>query len=185
MIDLVTLERFEREWNRALPKTSFFAYKLTRCHDEADDLLSTAMVRAMRGFHNYRHQCAFSSWVYRILINCHIEALRRRGRHRTESIDAPCSDGGLGGNDSSLHAELIAAPIDVAALVEDILLREQIRDALGNLPSDMKEPLILFAGGTGYEEIAVVLGIPVGTVKSRISRARTKMAEAFPEGANA
>jgi RNA polymerase sigma-70 factor, ECF subfamily len=137
-------------------------------HNEALDLSQEVFLRVFRTLPGFRGQSTLRTWIYRIVVN---QARNRqrfwRRRHRAQqvSLDEHIRD----------HGEL---PAPGASGAPDLLLgqkqlAERIREALDRLPFDQKTALVLREiDGLSYEEIGFSLGIAVGTVKSRLARAR-------------
>lgn len=136
-------------------------------HNEALDLSQEVFLRVFRTIHTFRGHSSLRTWMYRIVIN---QARNRqrwwRRRHRAQqvSLDQHIQDHGE-------LAELVDSGPD--RLVGQKQLAERIRVALDNLPFDQKTAIVLREiDGLSYEEIGFSLGIAVGTVKSRLARAR-------------
>jgi RNA polymerase sigma-70 factor (ECF subfamily) len=137
-------------------------------HNEALDLSQEVFLRVFRTIHSFRGQSALRTWIYRIVVN---QARNRqrwwRRRHRAQqiSLDEHIRD----------HGEF-PAPGDRGSpdrALGQKLLAERIRTALDRLPFDQRTALVLREiDGLSYEEIGFSLGIAVGTVKSRLARAR-------------
>lgn len=140
----------------------------THHQEDAADCLQETMLKAWRAIRSYRGECAFSSWLYRIAATVCLDFLRKQKRlPPTESADELAEDG--------------FAPVDTAPTPDEAVLKaesaENIRAAIDSLPGDMRTVIILYAlQGLGYEEIADVMKTSVGTVKSRLNRARQKIA---------
>lgn len=140
-------------------------------HNEALDLSQEVFLRVFRTIHGFRGQSALRTWIYRIVVN---QARNRqrwwRRRHRSQqvSLDEHIRD----------HGEL-PEPGNGASpdrLLGQKQLAERIRVALDRLPFDQKTALVLREiDGLSYEEIGFSLGIAVGTVKSRLARARESL----------
>lgn len=140
----------------------------THHQEDAKDCAQETMVKAWRSLHQYRQDCSLESWLYRIAASCCIDFLRRKKRHIAESADE--------------LAETGFDPVDPDPQPEEKTLQREekhrLYQALDQLPADMCTALILSAvEGRKYEEIAQITGAAVGTVKSRINRARQKLAE--------
>jgi RNA polymerase sigma-70 factor (ECF subfamily) len=120
-------------------------------------------------------------WLYTIATNQAIDALRRNGRHQILSLDQQreeLADGELGSLVETLENNG-PGPIDVAQGKER---REKVRASVDRLPEFLRQVLILaYYQGLKYREIADILGIPVGTVKSRLHAALVKLQEAWSE----
>ena len=137
-------------------------------HNEALDLSQEVFLRVFRTIHSFRGQSALRTWIYRIVVN---QARNRqrwwRRRHKSQqvSLDEHLRDHGDFPEQNDLDS-----PDRVLSRKE---LAEQIRTALDGLPFDQKTALVLREiDGMSYEEIGFSLGVAVGTVKSRLARAR-------------
>ena len=131
--------------------------------EDAADAAQEAMIRAWRAMPSYRGEAELSTWLYRIAVRCCLDALRRRKARPAESLDSLREAG--------------YDPPDAGEQPDEALLRresrEELRRALLSLPEEQRVPLTLFAvEGRSYEEIAELTASPLGTVKSRVSRAR-------------
>ncbi len=140
----------------------------THHQEDAADCLQETMLKAWRAIGSYRGDCAFTSWLYRIASTVCLDFLRRQKRlPQTESADVLAESGVQVADDS---------PTPDAALLKSEDAAE-LRDAIDSLPGDMRTVLILYAlQGQSYEAIAEATGSAVGTVKSRLNRARQKIA---------
>ena len=142
------------------------ALRMTGSPDDALDLSQEAFLRAWRGLSGYRFDASFSTWLYRLTGNVCIDFLRRRKPN--VSLTSMAEQG--------------FDPPDAAATPEESALRredgDEVRRAIALLPEDMRTVLILSAlEGKRYEEIADITGVAVGTVKSRLNRARLRLSE--------
>ncbi len=136
--------------------------------DEALDLAQEVFLRVFRTIHRFRGQSALRTWIYRITVN-QVRNRQRwwRRRHRGDqvSIDGPLQRS----RDLALRSET-ASPDRVFAQRE---LARRLRAALERLPFEQRTAIVLREiEGLSYEEIAFALGLAVGTVKSRLTRAR-------------
>lgn len=135
---------------------------------DAQDVAQEAFLKAYRALPNFRGESAFYTWLYRIAINTaknHLVAAARRP-----------SDVDLGTNEDGEQFE-IEDMQSTLETPERLLLTEEIRltviDAIGKLPDDLRTAIMLReVDGLSYEEIATVMDCPIGTVRSRIFRAR-------------
>lgn len=140
-----------------------FAFHLTRNPTLAEDVAQEAFLRAYRAINSYRGGARFSSWLLRIVRNCAIDAYRKTRRETVSSG----GEEALNRGDSSSMAE---AP----ALEE----RARINDAIRRLPMPLREPFVVIEVlGFTYEEASAILGTRVGTIKSRMHRARAALME--------
>jgi RNA polymerase sigma-70 factor (ECF subfamily) len=145
---------------------------------DAEEVTQDTFARAYRNLHMFRGEAAFASWLYQIGTNLARNRYwhgRRRGAGRTLSLDQPCSESG-----NSLHAYLACSkpgPIEAALLCETI---RALRRAYPRLPANYREILSLrLREDLSYEDIAQRLAVPLGTVKSRLARARQALAESI------
>ena len=134
------------------------AYRMTGNRADALDATQEAFIAAFRNARSFKGTAAFSTWLYRIAINACTDLLRRKQRLvPTEDVD-PGPARVRGEEEISLHLDLARA--------------------LARLAPDHREAVLLHdVGGHPYEDIAALTGVRVGTVKSRISRGRKKLAE--------
>jgi RNA polymerase sigma-70 factor, ECF subfamily len=126
---------------------------------DAADATQEALLAIVRGLARFDGRSSFSTWSYRVATNACLDELRRRGRRPLVGLDPT--------------VEPISAPLD-AQVVERLVLE----DALPLIDEDFRVAVVLRdVAGLDYAEIAQVLGIPPGTVRSRISRGRRQLAE--------
>jgi RNA polymerase sigma-70 factor, ECF subfamily len=138
------------------------ALRMTGNRSDALDATQEAFVAAFRRAGSYRGDAAVGTWLYRIAVNATQDLLRSRGRHLAQDIDAP--ESGLPASGERVD-DAVAARVDVAR-------------ALAALPEEYREAVVLHdLGGVPYDEIGYLTGAPMGTVKSRISRGRRRLAE--------
>jgi RNA polymerase sigma-70 factor (ECF subfamily) len=149
---------FDVDLTAILPRLRVYALSLTRNRDRADDLVQQTAMKALAGRASFRTDTNFSAWIFRIQRNEFISGLRR-----AKPI-AEVSD--------KVMAE-VAQPMQQEA---GILLREFLA-AFAKLSSSARKTLLVVGlDGQGYQQIATAAGISVGTVKSRVSRARAQLA---------
>lgn len=147
------------------------AYKMGIRDADLDDMVSEVLLKAYRNLHRYRPEHAFSTWLYRLTSNRVLDELRARRRSgRSEPLDDRHADPG--------------PPTDRG--VEDADRARAVAAALGQLPDDYRAPLVLLhMEGRKVSEIAYALGLPEGTVKTRLARGRERMRQIlerrFPE----
>ncbi len=144
----------------AIPNLRAFAVSLAGDADRADDLVQETIVRAWAHMADFSEGTSLRAWLFTILRNVYFSEYRKRRR------EVPDSDGAIAG-------ALAAAPSQSAHM--DFL---DFRSALARLPPDQREALILVgASGLSYEEAASVAGCATGTMKSRVNRARARLAD--------
>jgi RNA polymerase sigma-70 factor (ECF subfamily) len=166
------LERFERAVLPLMDDAYTLARYLTRDDHDAQDVVQEAYLRALRHFAGYRGGDA-RAWLLAIVRNC-CYTWKRRERVARRSVEYAEDEHGL-----DERAQYAA---DAGALEEAD--RSELRTALDRLPSEFREAIVLREiEGMSYKEIGRVIGVPVGTVMSRLSRARTRLREALRVGA--
>lgn len=151
-------------------------YRMVRSTAEAEDLVQEAFMKAFASIRNFNYEYAFSTWLYKIATNNCIDHLRKK-KLQTFSIDAP-----IAYKDSSYTMEIP----DLTYYPEKEMMRKErnsiIKVAIDELPEKYKTVIFLrHSEELSYEEIAVMLKIPIGTVKARIFRAR-EMLNKFLKG---
>jgi RNA polymerase sigma-70 factor (ECF subfamily) len=148
-----------------LPALRRFARSLTRDESEAEDLVHDALVRAYEAKDTFRAGASLGAWLMSILHNSFVSGRRRESaeRRRVEQVEAIASQ--------------VVQPSQDAAI-----RLAQIRDAFDALPQEQRAALHLVAvEGVSYQEAAATLGIPIGTLMSRLGRARAAL-RAVEEG---
>ena len=149
---------FKRELLATLPSLRAFAVSLSGRHDRADDLVQDTMMKAWAKQDSYQMGTNIKAWLFTILRNEFYSQMRKRGREVQDT-------------DGAMTARLAVHPSQHGKL--DL---KDFRSALEQLPEDQREAIILIgASGFSYEEAAEICGCAVGTIKSRVSRARTRL----------
>ena len=153
---------------RANEKTVYaLALRNLGSREDAEDAAQEVFLKAYTALERFRGDAKISVWLYRITCNVCTDLLRRRKDIMSLSVET---------EDGALELELPDERFDPAALAERKDLREQVGSALRKLPEDSREILLLREiGGQSYEEIASTLSLDIGTVKSRLFRARKKL----------
>ena len=156
-----------------LPKLRRLARGLTGSADEGDDLVQSACERALSRTQQFQPDSRFDHWMYSILRSIWIDAIRRR-RRREISVDPATLVNHPGGNlESETHGRIAV---------------EEVKRAVAALPEEQRESLLLVCvEGVGYRRAAQILDLPMGTVTSRVFRARLAngkvMEDSGPRGA--
>jgi RNA polymerase sigma-70 factor, ECF subfamily len=151
---------FAEQLIAAIPGLRAFGVSLTSKADRADDLVQETMLKAWKHHDSFEPGTNMKAWLYTILRNEFYSQIRKRKR---EVEDA---DG--------VHAGRVAVP---AAQLGHLDMAD-MRTALAQLPEDQREAVILVgASGFSYEEAADICRVAVGTIKSRVSRARTRLTD--------
>jgi RNA polymerase sigma-70 factor (ECF subfamily) len=154
------------------------AYRTLQDGDAAADAVQESMIKAFRNLSNFQGG-SFKSWIIRIVVNTCYDMLRSQKRRRTDSLDDFDDDeeGGreYGGEYSAQLEDRTERP---DAYVQRMELSQLIEHGIARLPADQRLALTLCdVHGYAYEEISELTGMPMGTVKSRINRARAKLRE--------
>jgi RNA polymerase sigma-70 factor (ECF subfamily) len=155
---------------------SSLLYQLAPDWSDTSDLSQEVFIRVYRGIHSLRNPKTFRSWLNQIVVNLFYDELRRRPRRLpTISIDAPIeSDHG--------ESDLVREIPDPSMKPDEISLASEldnvIKKAMSQLPEQFRTAIVLRElQGLSYEEIAESIGCELGTVKSRIARARGRLQE--------
>jgi RNA polymerase sigma-70 factor (ECF subfamily) len=139
------------------------AYRVTGNADDARDAAQETFLKAFRALPRYRHESAFSTWLHRIAVNAALDLVRRRPQVPPLSLE---------------DVALPAAAGNPEPEAERSELQRRVHQALGWLAPDHRVIIVLRdLQGLAYEEVAEVLRIPIGTVRSRLSRAREALRE--------
>lgn len=159
------LERAMDEHGRA---TYNFALRLTQNEADARDLTQEAFIRVYKAWRSFKPGTSFLAWIYRIVTNLHRDELRRRKGRYQEEIPEDNQPQEIGGS-----RVLAVVPID--DFVES-QLSEPVAKALADLTPEQRE-IVLLADieECSYQEISVIVGCSVGTVRSRLHRARGQL----------
>ncbi|MDR2213927.1 MAG: RNA polymerase sigma factor RpoE [Pseudomonadales bacterium] len=141
--------------------------RIVRDPHEAEDVTQEAFIKAYRALNNFRGESAFYTWLYRIAINTANNYLVSRGR-RPPDVDIDIDD------PEQQDAQSVMADLDSPEAQRDRdELKAVIDRAISELPEDLRTAFTLREfNGLSYEEITDIMGCPVGTVRSRIFRAR-------------
>jgi len=143
--------------------------RVTGNENDAADAAQEAMIAVVRGLPRFDGRSSFSTWVYRIATNASLDELRRRRRRPMQTLEA---------HDDGTPIEL--ADPDAGLRIDATGDRMALDRALADLPEDFRVAVVLRdVGDLDYTEIAEILGVPAGTVKSRIARGRAALAAAL------
>jgi RNA polymerase sigma-70 factor (ECF subfamily) len=145
-----------------------YAYRLTSNQDEASDIVADAFVRVYNALKNFRGQSSFGTWLYRILTNCYLDLRKKERSRRHESLEATLN---LEGGEMQRQFEDESDGPDV--VLERTAREEAVQGALSKMPEYQQAMLVMYhVENLTYEEISEALDLPIGTVKSRLNRAR-------------
>lgn len=150
--------------------------RITGNDADAADATQEAMISVVRSLARFDGRSSFATWVYRIATNASLDELRRRRRRPAVAHHDPTRDHGADHDPHSVDP-------DAGPRVEAIAERMAIDAALTRLADEFRVPIVLRdVADFDYAEIADTLGIPVGTVKSRIARGRGALAQMLRDG---
>ena len=153
-----------------IPRLRQYALAMTGNRADGDDLVQDVLERALTRLHQYQADTRLDSWVYRIAQNCwidHVRKVKSRAKHVVADPDAD------------------APGIDGAAAMDATLTLSKALAVLATLPEEQRGVVVLVqVDGYSYREASEILGVPEGTVTSRLGRARAALnAQVFGEGA--
>jgi RNA polymerase sigma-70 factor (ECF subfamily) len=160
-------ESFETQAMPLLASLYNFAQWLTQNREEAEDLVQETYLKALKGFESFEQGTNLRAWMYRILRNTFLTSRTGLRARMTVPLDVE--------EDSAVLPVTSDTPESVLLARAD---RQVVQDALERLPLPFREVILLCdMEEMSYQEIAEMLGIPIGTVMSRLSRARKSMRE--------
>lgn len=150
------------------------AHRMSGSDADAKDLAQEAFLRVFRAFRRIDPAASLEAWLYRIVTNLYIDLLRKHPKGRVESISAPITTP----QGSEMQREWPAPEADSPEATIDGQMDAMVQQALLALPADLRMVVVLSdIEGFAYEEIARMLEVPLGTVKSRLHRARKILQE--------
>jgi RNA polymerase sigma-70 factor (ECF subfamily) len=151
---------------KSMPRLRAFAISLSGNTDYADDLVQEALLRCLSNLDKFEAGTNLQAWLFTILRNQFLTTYRKRRRE----VEDP--DG------------VMAGQLSVPPAQPGVLDLQDLRAALAGLPVEQREALLLVsAEGLSYEQAAEICGIRIGTIKSRVNRARARLAELMGEDA--
>lgn len=177
--DLRKQEEFNTEMLPHLDALYNFALRLSNDPDDAEDLVQDTIVKAYRFFGNYERGTNAKAWLFRILKNSYINNYRKISK-QPYKVDY---------DEISSYYETVRSDRSDTTDMEQIMYRELLDDevtaALNRLPEDFRTVVLLCdIEGFTYEEIANMLDVPIGTIRSRLHRGRNLLRASLTEYAN-
>lgn len=140
-------------------------FYMMKNQQDAQDMAQDALIKAWKNLNKFHLKSTFSTWLYRIAVNTCLDELRKR-KNKTLSVEALSEKGHTIQDEKSKNFDEVSA------------LRQDIQTAMNCLASNEKLIIVLKdVQGYSYEEISLIINCPLGTVRSRLSRARKKLAE--------
>ncbi len=163
---------FEKEFLPYIDSLYNFAYRLTLDEDDANDLVQETYLKAYRFFDSYQQGTNAKAWLFRILKNSFINDFRKRSKQPSK-IDYSEVENYYNSEDTEVNA---TSDLRVEAVQE--MIGDEVANALNSLAVDFRTIIILCdLENFKYEEMAKILDIPIGTVRSRLHRARHLLKE--------
>jgi len=149
-------------------------YRMLGSREEAEDAAQEAFLSLHRHGHRFRREARFSTFLYRVAANAALN--RRRSRSRARARELELAQRHVAG------AQVHAVPRDPEDATHGVEIQDRVQQALQQLPDELRVAVVLYdIEGQSYRDIAETLGIPEGTVKSRIHRARLGLRERLKE----
>ena len=150
---------FARLLEAEIPRLRRYARALTRDVSRADDLVQSCLTRAVAKQHLWQPGTDLRAWLFTILHNQHVNDVRRSVR---EGVN--------------VAVEEMAPVLTIQSNAIDVLQLRDLEAAIAKLPQEQRQVILLVGlEGMRYEEVALILGVPVGTVRSRLSRGRDQL----------
>jgi len=148
------------------------AFRMTGNTSDAEDLTQEVFLQVMRKIGSFQGRSSFSTWLYRVTVNRSRDYLRSKKRNP----ELLSQDGGGAGPRDDIYASASTPAPESSAISSEA--QRIVQEALMELPISLRAPLVLHElEGLEYHQVARMLRLPVGTVKSRIFRGRLKLAE--------
>lgn len=162
------IDAFEELIAKYQSKIFNIAYRLAGNPHDASDLAQEALIKIYRSIGSFRGEAAFSTWAYHIMTNVYRDYLRKKNRRAEDFLDNPIDTG-----ESEMQREVADSTYDPELLYENTELGQYLQALINSMNDEYKIVIVLREQmGYSYEEIAQQLELPLGTVKSRINRAR-------------
>ncbi len=150
-----------------------FAYRMTGNYDDASDIASEAFIKVYNAIDTFRGEANFSTWLFRIVTNLYLDERKRSKAHLNVPLDEY-----IDLEESSVTRQIEDPSPGPQELLEAGERAEVLARAICDLPDYQRVMVLLFhTQGKSYEEIAEITELPIGTVKSRLNRARLALRE--------
>lgn len=151
------------------------AYRLTGNHEDASDIAQEAFIRAYSSLADFRGDSSFATWLYRIVNNACLDELRRRKRQKVTYLDQAVEM-----DDGEVSRQIADTADGPEQALERVELQRAVQESILELDEEYRVVLVMRElQGYSYNEIAEALDLNLGTVKSRLSRARGALKEKF------
>jgi len=150
-----------------------FAYRLTNNYDDANDIAQEALIRVFTAIKSFRGDASFTTWIYRITTNVFLDERKRARAHPHTSLDEHVEL-----EESSIVRQIEDPSPQPLAQIEEKEVGNILSQAVASLPEYQRTMVVLYhTEQKSYEEIAEIMNLPIGTVKSRLNRARLALKE--------
>jgi len=165
------IDAFEELIKNYEKKAYNIAYRIMNNEEDAKDMTQEALIKIYKSIKNFRQESTFSTWIYRIVTNVCLDELRKRKKSETIPLEINTE-----GEKGTMRFEIGADEETPEDLYEQVELRQVIFNMINSLKEDYRTVIILRdMQGFSYEEISIILGCSLGTIKSRINRARNAL----------
>jgi len=174
---------FERLVSEHLSRVWRVVWRIVRHHNDAEDVVQEVFLAAWQGLAAFRGECAFATWLHRVAVTRALNHVER-GSEKVRRVSRPIDEPPPGDPDGDPPLARLAAggPSPLEALEASERMRK-LADCIARLPAAWRAVLALREGESlAYEEIARVLDLALGTVRSRLARARTALLECMESG---
>ncbi|HOD93585.1 MAG TPA: sigma-70 family RNA polymerase sigma factor [Clostridia bacterium] len=167
----ILIERYQN-------KAYAISIKIVQNHDDALDCVQDSFIKAFKNLKQFNFQSSFNTWLYRIVTNTSLDLLRKNKRYQNDiPIEKPIAE-----NEDEYFIQIEDSKADVENITISNETIRAVRAAINELSEDFKKVIILFEiEQLSLLEVADILKVPVGTVKSRLFRARDKLASILKE----
>ncbi|MBB6052462.1 sigma-70 family RNA polymerase sigma factor [Armatimonas rosea] len=163
--DVAAFDKLVRRYERTVYNV---AYRLSGSHDDASDIAQEAFVRAWNNLKSFRGEAQFSTWIHRIVTNVFLDDRKKKRSRPTTSLDESMEL-----DENTVTRQFEDASPGPEALMEGEERRMILEKAIHTLPEAQRVMIVMYHNqGLAYEEIADLTQLPIGTVKSRLNRAR-------------
>lgn len=150
-----------------------FAYRLTGNYDDANDIASEAFVKVFNSINTFRGDANFSTWLFRVVTNLYLDERKRSKAHMNVPLDEY-----IDLEESTVTRQIEDSSPGPEQLLEQMERAEALNALIQQLPDYQRAMVLLYhTQGKSYEDIAEIMGLPIGTVKSRLNRARLSLRE--------
>jgi len=162
------LSAFEQLINIYQGRVYTLSYQLTNSYADAQDLTQEVFIKAYYSLKGFRNEADFGTWLHKITVNMWLNTKRKRSIQNAVSLNEPISDG-----ENEVYRDLAATDGDPEQSLESKEFNGLVRRALGELSREYQAVVILREiEGYSYEEMSLIMNCSLGTVKSRLNRAR-------------